>query len=171
MGPYELVGRCLNRIAQELIYFPAEGDKLIEVFISLQLPPPCSRSICIQYLLRHWLRQNAFELAQSQRPTECPPRLPEASLSTEYPTATEQLRSPQCMKANEVRRVALFARRSSSIRGPPNQCLPLGPQRVLSKPESITLRVPFLAAWLKAFIALPRQIQVQKKPRVWPQER
>src|SRR5580698_1002530 len=45
---------------------------------------PCSRSICIQYLLRHRHLQNVFELPQSQRPFECTPRLPLASLSTEH---------------------------------------------------------------------------------------
>jgi hypothetical protein len=64
-----------------------------DIFISLQLPPPDSRSICIQYLLRHRHRQNVFELALSERPSECAPRLPEASLSTEHPTGSEQLRS------------------------------------------------------------------------------
>jgi hypothetical protein len=69
-------------------------------FISLQLPPPCSRSVCLQYLLRQRHRQNVFELAQSQRPSEC---LPKASLSAEHAAGSEQV----------------FARRSFSIlRGP-----------------------------------------------------
>jgi hypothetical protein len=61
--------------------------------MSLQLPPPCTRSICLQYLLRHRHLQNGFELTLSQRPSECLPRLPEASLSTEYAAGSEQLRS------------------------------------------------------------------------------
>jgi hypothetical protein len=59
-----------------------------DVFISLQLPPPCSRSVCLQYLLRHRHLQNVFELALSQRPSECAPRLPEASAA-----GSEQLQS------------------------------------------------------------------------------
>src|SRR5260221_4184977 len=53
-------------------------------------PPPCSRSVCLQYLLRHRHLQNVFELALSQRPSECAPRLPEAALSTEHAAGSEQ---------------------------------------------------------------------------------
>jgi hypothetical protein len=65
-----------------------------DIFISLEPPPPGSRSICIQYLLRHRDLRNVFQLAQSHRPSECLPRLPKTSLSTEQTAGPEQLRSP-----------------------------------------------------------------------------
>jgi len=38
-------------------------------------------------------------------------------------------------------------------------------QRVLSKPGNIAFSLPVRAAWLKAFMAWPLQIHVQKNPR------
>jgi hypothetical protein len=44
-----------------------------------------------QYFLLHRHLQNVFELALSQRPSECTPRLPEAALSTEHAALSSQL--------------------------------------------------------------------------------
>ena len=108
-----------------------------DVFISLQLPPPCSRSICIQYLLRHRHLQNVFELALSQRPSECAPRLPEASLSTEHPAGSEQLRSPQCLKVNARRRASSCSFRSEIILKPSRPAQPMNWPRALESPVEI----------------------------------
>ena len=95
-------------------------DRSPEVFISLQLPPPCSRSVCLQHLLADRHRQNVFELAQSQRPSECLPRLPEASLSAEYAAGSDQLRSinPERLVTHNTAFVAVpwFMRRHKGIR-------------------------------------------------------
>jgi hypothetical protein len=67
--------------------------------------------------------------------------------------------------------ISLFGLKAALFSGPLEHGGSQEHQRVLSRLESITRSLPILTASKKAFMALPLQIQVQKKPRVCPQWR
>jgi hypothetical protein len=112
-------------------------DRSPDVFISLQLSPPCSRSVCLQYLLRHRDLQNVFQLAQSQRPSECAPRLPEASLSAEHAARSEQLRPSTMPEGERSPGASSCSFRSEIILKPSRPAQPMNWPRALESPVEI----------------------------------
>src|SRR5215472_12479254 len=63
-------------------------------FISLSQPPPCNRTICLQYFFRHGNLQNLFKSTIRERIRKCAPRRRVAPHAAELGSISQQFASP-----------------------------------------------------------------------------